>query len=545
MNALLAQRLQDEKILGADEFLIANEEQRASGDSFEQCLLRLGLLSEMDLAVCVAAIYGLETIDLERTIPTAPALAMLSGEVARRHMVLPVLHNDGEATLELAIADPGNLVALDEVSALLKDRIRIVMRVAGRERLLQAIDLYYGGQENLSVWVKKLAVGTAADAVVVGFMDALFADAMRHRASDLHLEPERGFVRIRYRIDGVLRLVLCVHKRHWASLVVRLKIMAGLDIAEQRRPQDGRISVAIVGRDVDVRVSTLPTVYGENIVMRLLDSQRGIVSFKRMGLSQKNISALEKLLLRPEGVVFVTGPTGSGKTTTLYTIIDKLNKAEVNIMTLEDPVEYQLPMVRQCAIGGGVQFGFADGTRTLLRQDPDIILIGEVRDEQTAQMTLRAAMSGHLVLATLHCGSALGAVPRLVDMGVSPVMLDSCVNGVIAQRLVRKLCNCRVPWQPEVDDAALFGDDVPVLYKAKGCVQCSYNGYIGRITLVELWQPLVGQCEALANGSLAPHRASSDASFHGLAECGLEVVRHGLSTLQELRRVVYVDGCKH
>ena len=543
MTKALVQRLQDEKLLGADELLMVNEEQRVSGHSFEQCLLRLGLLPEMELARCVAAIHEAEVVDLERTLPGKEALAMVSAEVARRHNVLPVNYASATGVLEVAMADPGNIMALDEIASQHHGKLSVVARVAGRQRLEQALSLYYGNYDGLPVWAKCLADDVEGEVVVVGFIDALFADAVRQRASDLHLEPERGFVRIRYRVDGVLRTTRCVHKRHWSALVVRVKILADLDIAEQRRPQDGRISTVVAGRGVDIRVSTLPAVYGENIVMRLLDSERGIVSFARMGISQADIDTLNKLLLRPDGVILVTGPTGSGKTTTLYTIIDKLNSADINIMTLEDPVEYQLPLVRQCALGAGAQFDFAEGTRTLLRQDPDVILIGEVRDEQTAAMTMRAAMTGHLVLATLHCGNAVGAVARLCDMGVSPVMLDSCVNGVIAQRLVRKLCeNCKVAERPSEQEAFILGDKLSALYRAVGCDKCAHSGYIGRVTLMELWQPEPGQCEAVATGSISCQDIYSSGKLSSLADCGLEVVRQGLTTMDELRRVVYIDG---
>ena len=548
MSSALEKKLQGDGLLGADELLIVKEEQRHGGLSFEQCLLRLGLLSEMELAGCIASLHEVEVVDLERTVPTQAALDMVSADVATRHQVLPVCYNSTTNVLEVAMADPGNLMALDEIASQRAGALNILVRAAGLSRLDQALFLHYGQHDGLPVWARCLS-GDAeidpsdAEVVVVGFMDALVEDAVRERASDLHMEPELGFVRIRYRVDGVLRSVMCVHKRHWPALVVRIKVMAEMDMAEQRRPQDGRLFKAVAGRAVDIRVSTLPTVHGENVVMRLLDRERGIVSFARMGLGRENIDALNDLLLRPDGALLVTGPTGSGKTTTLYAIIDRLNDSSVNVMTLEDPVEYQLPMVRQCALGGGGQFGFAEGTRALLRQDPDVILIGEVRDEQTAAMTMRAAMSGHLVLATLHCGNALGAVPRLVDMGLSPVMLDSCINGVIAQRLVRRLCNnCKEPRQLTEREAKLLGNGSQSVYRARGCAQCADSGYMGRITLMELWRPQPGQCESLANGSVSPHEIYASGELHTLADCGLSVVRQGLSTLEELRRVVYIDG---
>jgi type II secretory ATPase GspE/PulE/Tfp pilus assembly ATPase PilB-like protein len=376
-------------------------------------------------------------------------------------------------------------------------------------------------------------------------VNALLSDAVKRGASDLHFEPEQEFLRIRYRIDGVLRQVRSLHRNYWAALAVRIKVMSGMDIAEMRAPQDGRFSLSLYGRPIDFRVSTLPTTHGENIVLRVLDRQKGIVGLDDLGLHEDALSTLRIMIARPEGILMVTGPTGSGKTTTLYSLLMHLNDEGVNIMTLEDPVEYPMSLIRQTSINEAVKLDFANGIRTMLRQDPDIILVGEVRDEDTAEMAFRAAMTGHQVFTTLHTNSAVGAVSRLRDIGVSPEIMSGNIIGVIAQRLVRTLCPaCKEPYAPTKLERQLLGLHVteasPTLYAARGCARCDQQGYKGRVALMEVLRIDPELDELIATG--APNRelerVAVSKGFTPLATDGVRRVLEGVTTLDEVSRVV-------
>ncbi len=291
-------------------------------------------------------------------------------------------------------------------------------------------------------------------------MDALLTDAVKRDASDIHFEPELSFLRIRYRVDGILRQIRALHKSYWAAMAVRLKVIAGMNIAETRAPQDGRITLNISGRQIDFRVAAQPTIHGENIVLRILDRQKSIVPLDNIGLDETQLDQLKLMIARPEGIILVTGPTGSGKTTTLYSMLNHINEEGVNIMTLEDPVEYPMAMIRQTSVAEAAKLDFANGIRSMMRQDPDVILVGEIRDGDTAEMAFRAAMTGHQVYSTLHTNSAIGSIPRLLDIGVLPDIMAGNIIGVVAQRLVRRLCvHCRRPYAAEPHEVHLLGMD--------------------------------------------------------------------------------------
>jgi general secretion pathway protein E/type IV pilus assembly protein PilB len=379
---------------------------------------------------------------------------------------------------------------------------------------------------------------------VVRLMDSLLADATLRGASDIHFEPEPQFLRIRYRIDGVLRQARALHLRYWSAMVVRLKVMAGMNIAETRAPQDGRISLTISGRQVDYRSAVQPTIHGENFVLRILDRKRGIVPLDGLGLSEEQLHIMQLMLSRPEGIMLVTGPTGSGKTTTLYSILGHLNNEGVNIMTLEDPVEYPMPMIRQTSIAESVKMDFAEGIRSMMRQDPDIILVGEVRDHETAEMAFRAAMTGHQVFSTLHTNSAIRSIPRLVDLGIKPEVLAGNVIGIVAQRLLRTLCvACKAPHDPSPIELQLLGyqpGQAHTLYRPVGCRQCEHLGYKGRMSILELLKfdaeldELVTQRASLK--VLLEHVVRN--GFVSMAQDGLRRVRQGVTTVEEVGRVV-------
>ena len=316
---------------------------------------------------------------------------------------------------------------------------------------------------------------------VVRLVGSLLMDAVKRGASDIHFEPEHAFLRIRYRIDGVLQQVRSLHKSYWGGVAVRLKVVSGLDIAETRAPQDGRLHMNLCGRPIDFRVSTHPTIHGENIVLRVLDREKSIIPMERMGLRNEAMEELRLMMTRPEGIIIVTGPTGSGKTTTLYSLLSSQNTTAVNIMTLEDPVEYPVTMMRQTSVAEVNKIDFANGIRSIMRQDPDIILVGEIRDEDTASMAFRAAMTGHQVFSTLHTNSALGVFPRLTDIGILPDIMAGNIIGVVAQRLVRVLCpHCKESCVPDELERKILGlkaNQKPEIFRAKGCQHCNLNGY--------------------------------------------------------------------
>ncbi|MBU3990694.1 MAG: GspE/PulE family protein, partial [Gammaproteobacteria bacterium] len=380
---------------------------------------------------------------------------------------------------------------------------------------------------------------------VVRLVDALLTDAVKRDASDIHFEPEASFLRIRYRIDGILRQIRALHKSYWSAMAVRLKVISGMNIAETRAPQDGRISMNISGRAVDFRCSAQPTIHGENLVLRILDRQKGIVPLDKIGLDDAQQEQLRRMMARPEGIVLVTGPTGSGKTTTLYSMLNQINDESINIMTLEDPVEYPMAMIRQTSVAESTKLDFANGIRSMMRQDPDVILVGEIRDTDTAEMAFRAAMTGHQVFSTLHTNSALGAIPRLLDIGVLPDIMAGNIIGIIAQRLVRKLCpHCRKPYPAGKEELRMIGTErfrqMPIFYRPSGCELCEYQGYKGRLAIMEILR-LDGDIDELIVRRATSREIRNVAvakGFRLLAEDGLRRVIEGATSLEEVARVV-------
>ncbi|HLO64163.1 MAG TPA: GspE/PulE family protein, partial [Azonexus sp.] len=379
----------------------------------------------------------------------------------------------------------------------------------------------------------------------VRLIDAILTDAVKREASDIHFEPEANFLRIRYRIDGMLRQIRALHKSYWPAMTVRIKVLSGMNIAEMRAPQDGRIGLTVSGRPIDFRVASQPTIHGENIVLRILDRQKGIVPLEDLGLTEEHLHQLKLMISRPEGIILVTGPTGSGKTTTLYSVLNHINSEGIHIMTLEDPVEYPMAMVRQTSVAEAAKLDFANGIRSMMRQDPDVILVGEVRDAETAEMAFRAAMTGHQVYTTLHTNSAIGAVPRLLDIGVLPDILAGNIIGIIAQRLIRRLCeHCKTPYHAESHEIRLLGPlgegPHPVLFRPTGCELCDFQGYRGRVAIMELLRIDAGIDELIALRATT-HEIRNRALLQGfktLADDGMQRVLDGVTSLEELARVV-------
>ena len=557
---LAAQRQTVEQLLIAqgvvseDQLRIALLEQTKSNQPIGKLLVGLGFVSEATLREALSETLGEKSIDLARAIIDPAALNLVPQQLAQRHHLLPLAYDSADRRLTVAIADSKDLIALDLLRALTPQGLSVETLLAGESEIARAIDQHYGHELSIDGVLHEIETGevdygglsAATDEYsqpVVRLVDALLTDAVKRGASDIHFEPEANFLRIRYRIDGILRQIRALHKSYWAAMAVRLKVLCGMNIAETRAPQDGRISANIDGRPVDFRVAAQPTIHGENLVLRILDRHRTLLALSQLGLDESQLELLLTMIARPEGIVLVTGPTGSGKTTTLYSILSHINREASNVMTLEDPVEYPMTMIRQTSVADAAKLDFANGIRSMMRQDPDVILVGEIRDAQTAEMAFRAAMTGHQVYSTLHTNSAIAVVPRLLDIGITPEVMAGNIIGVIAQRLVRRLCPlCRSPYQAEAQEHLMFDPDQapPLLYRAAGCAACDYQGYRGRLPIMELLR-MDGDLDELV-ARRATRREISNAAFgkgfRPLAEDGLRRVLDGSTSLAEVTRVL-------
>lgn len=549
---LIGQTLKMHGLISEDQLRIALHEQTqtTSPMSLGKLLVKLGFISEATLRDTLGLLLGHPTIDLADVLVEAEALQRIPREFAQQHHLIPLAWCPKSKSLRLAMAVPDDIIALDRLRLHIPEIITIETVMAGDSEIAHAIDRHYGRELSIDGILHELETGhTAAetslqeyDQPVVRLIDALLTDAVKQEASDIHFEPEAGFLRIRYRIDGILRQIRVLHQFCWPAMVVRLKIIGGMNIAETRAPQDGRVSLNINGHHIDFRIATLPTLHGENIALRILDRHKGIVPLHALGLSTAQLEQMHQMINRPEGIILVTGPTGSGKTTTLYSVLNHLDNEHVNIMTLEDPVEYPLARVRQTNIGEASKLDFAEGIRSLLRQDPDIILVGEIRDTETARMAFRAAMTGHQVYATLHANSVFGAIPRLIDIGVSPELLAGNVIGIVGQRLVRKLCmHCRQPNRVNTYQAKVLRvDSGTLIHRPGACVHCSHQGYRGRIPLMEslLIDEEIDDLIAKHATQGILRQASIQKGYISLADMAISRVLDGTTSFEEAARVV-------
>ena len=551
----IGQLLVSKGVISEDQLRIAVQEQNKHHQPIGSLLVRLGFLSEATIRDVLSENLGKESVDLTTVIIDSAAIALIPKDVARRYQLLPLSVDAVNKHLILAIADPDNILALDQVRALLRGEYKLTTQVASESDIVRAIDQYYGFELSIDGILHEIEPGdmeyqTLNQGVnefsqpVVRLIDALFTEAVQLGASDIHFEPESSFLRIRYRVDGVLRQVRSLHKSFWPAMVVRMKVMSGMNIAETRAPQDGRMSLRLSGRPIDFRVASHPTTHGENLVLRILDRQKGIVGINQIGLDDEALNTLKLIIAKPEGIILVTGPTGSGKTTTLYSVLNHVNTESVNIMTLEDPVEYPIPLIRQSSVNEAAKLDFANGIRSMMRQDPDIILVGEIRDHPTAEMAFRAAMTGHQVYSTLHTNSAIGAIPRLLDIGILPDIMAGNIIGIIAQRLVRVLCpHCKYSYHPDLTERKLLGihsDEEFTLYRAAGCDLCFHQGYKGRLAIMELLK-MDSDLDDLVSRRASTRdlkQAAKEKGFRPLASDGLHRVLQGITSLSEVARVV-------
>jgi type II secretory ATPase GspE/PulE/Tfp pilus assembly ATPase PilB-like protein len=552
----IGQILISQGVISEDQLRIALLEQMKSNQPVGKLLVALGFVSEATLRDALGESLGHRPVDLSNSIVDADALRLIPRELAKRHLLLALSYSRIGQRLTIAIADPNDIVALDKLRTLVHPDLTIETLIAGESEIARAIDQYYGHELSIDGILHEIETGeidyrslsASLDEYsqpVVRLVDALLTDAVKHDASDVHFEPEANFLRIRYRIDGILRQIRALHKTYWAAMAVRIKVVSGMNIAETRAPQDGRISINVSGRPVDFRVASQPTIHGENIVLRILDRQKGIVPLDGLGLDEHQMVLMKLMVARPEGIILVTGPTGSGKTTTLYSVLNHINEEGVNIMTLEDPVEYPMAMIRQTSVAESAKLDFANGIRSMMRQDPDVILVGEIRDADTAEMAFRAAMTGHQVFSTLHTNSALGAIPRLLDIGVLPDIMAGNIIGIVAQRLVRRLCvHCRKPYPAEAHECKLIGvasgQPAPIIYRAAGCDHCEYQGYRGRLAIMEMLRLDNDLDDLIARRATQREirRLAHEKGFRPLADDGLRRVLDGSTSIEEVGRVI-------
>ena len=527
--------------------------QQSSGKRVGEILLERRVLGERQIMDALQKQLGLRAVDFNRMAIDREVPRLIREHLARRHLLVPV-ERDGNR-LTVAMVDPLNLFAIDDVAV--ATGLEVIPAIASRRAVLDALDRYYGKEsaeqaaEDIGKALSPDDIGAMQstllsevdNAPVVRMVNSMLQHAIRARASDIHLEPGENNLRVRFRIDGELQEIMALPRASHPAIVTRIKIGAGLDIAEKRLPQDGRDEVAFDGYKVDLRVSVLPTVYGEKVVLRLLDRSGVMLTKSQLGVTDGNIRLFERIIANPSGIVLVTGPTGSGKTTTLYAILKERNRSERNIITVEDPVEYRLEGVNQVQVNPKAGLTFANGLRSILRQDPDIIMIGEIRDSETAQIAIRAAITGHLVLSTLHTNDAASTVSRLLDMGIEPYLISSALAGVVAQRLVRKICDhCKEPYTPTRWERALLGGpEGATLYRGRGCGACNRTGYLGRTAIHEIL--IVGsEIRDLIDRRAAAGRIRDAAAAQGttsLRHNCAQLVRAGVTTVEELLRVTY------
>jgi type IV pilus assembly protein PilB len=558
IEAAATKELEDQaRALDAQEKALQEKEKSLEVEVPTRAAEGLVAISELQFAKALAEMAGIPFVELLNYPIDRTAISLVTPAICRRHEVLPIGLSNGR--IVLAMADPGNVIAIDDVRAVARMQVEAV----GVERsdLLAAIDRFLRADDELSdlttALVEKnapaetedfgIADSPEGDAPIVRFVNLLVSQAIQDHASDIHIEPAEHDLRIRYRIDGVLHEMPVAPKSIQNGVISRLKIMSDIDIAERRKPQDGRMSVRHGGRKIDLRVATLPTVWGEKVVMRILDNPNSSLDVRDLALLDYNFKAYETSYKKPYGMILVTGPTGSGKSTTLYTTLGAVARPEINVITVEDPVEYRMEGINQVQVNPKAGLTFASALRSILRSDPDVVLIGEIRDHETAQIAIEASLTGHLVLSTLHTNDAPSAITRLTEMDIEPFLVGSALDCVVAQRLTRRLCgHCKAPVTHDADYLAnlRFGFDTdqpaPVIYQPVGCTSCSNTGYRGRIAVHEV-MTVSEEIERLAvarASSAEIGRLAREQGMITLREDGWAKVKLGLTSVEEILRVV-------
>jgi len=559
----------DAGLITEEQLKKAIDKQRQLGTkvTIGEVLVSMGLITERDLAKSLAVHWGVQYLNLSDMELEQDVVKSVSREIARRYKLVPVARNNG--TLTVAMKNPLDVFAIDEIRLITGKDIDPV--IAAEEDITQAISQHFGGGQSTAEEVDELiddiSTGDVAidsissedeisveelrelsgEAPVVRLANLILTRGIHDKCSDIHMEPGKEAMKVRYRIDGVMHEGLVVPRKVQSSLISRIKIMADMDIAEKRACQDGRISATVDGRQYDFRVSTLPSLYGEKIVLRILDKGSLQLGLNKLGFLPHTLEMFESIISRTYGIILVTGPTGSGKSTTLYSVLSKLNTGDKNILTIEDPVEYELAGITQTQVNVKAGLTFAAGLRTMLRQDPDIIMLGEIRDQETATIAVEAALTGHLVLSTLHTNDAPGAVTRLLEIGVESFLIGSAVVGVLAQRLLRMVCpKCKESYMPPRDAIKRLGMNIDdgsevTFCRGRGCEYCKGTGYKGRVGIYEL-MPMTDKIRDLVMARAASYtikEAAIEAGMRTLKDDAMEKILLGMTTLEESLRVVY------
>ncbi len=552
----LAEVLVGAGVITRDKLEAAASSRRNGNERLDETLVRLGLAREDEVFSALARHLGLEYIaEIDADI-SPDLLALLPSEFAMRHQVLPLREEDH--TLVVAMADPFDVTVLDDIRLLTSRDVRAV--VSGRRKIVEAIEQSYmekmfrdiDDMQREEVAEEDLGIADlqkmAREALVIKLVNLILHQAIQERASDIHVEPHERELRVRYRVDGVLHDASSPPRHLHPAIISRIKIMADMDIAERRLPQDGRVRIRLGDQMIDLRVSTIPTLHGESAVIRLLDRKAGLMALTELGMRQDTFEQFRRLISRPHGIILVTGPTGSGKTTTLYGALHEIYSPEKKVITIEEPVEYELPGANQIGVRPEIGLTFASGLRHIVRQDPDIVMVGEIRDRETADISIHAALTGHLVFSTVHTNDAAGAITRLLDMGIEPYLVASSLIGVLAQRLVRLLCpRCKTPFTPDAEGLREISAPVEqaaslTLYRTNGCDLCR-NGYFGRTGVFELLpvdDEVVHQVLDKVSASDIRQRAVTK-GMRTLLSDGRTKVLDGLTTIEELVRVCQRD----
>lgn len=551
----LGELLVEAGLITEEQLKHAIEVQSKTGEKLGKVLIKSGYVTESQILEALEFQLGIPHVDLHKYYIDPEVAKLIPEAVAKRHTIIPI-KKDKDGIL-VAMADPLNIFAIDDVKIITKQNVKPL--IASESSILKAIDRIYGKeqaekavqdfkkefQSEASNELPSEILEEVQNAPAVRFVNSIIEQAIKNRASDIHFEPTEKDLRIRFRIDGQLTEAMRTIKSTHAPVVTRVKIMANMNIAERRLPQDGRFEFVSTEKNIDVRVSSLPTVFGEKLVLRLLDKENFVMTKEQLGFDKEDLVLFDKLIKRPYGIVLLTGPTGSGKTTTLYAMLKELNKPNVNIITVEDPVEYSIEGINQVQVNEKAGLTFATALRSILRQDPDVIMIGEIRDTETAEIAIRSAITGHLVLSTLHTNDAAGAMTRLIDMGIEPYLVSSAVVGVIAQRLARKICdNCKISYKASESEKKILGVEEKkdfTLYRGRGCPVCNKTGYRGRIPIYEILT-VTSNIRELINAKASSDVIKEQAVKNGmktLRESAKKFVLEGKTTIDEMLRLTY------
>ena len=549
----LGELLQESGLVSFEQLKKALELQKHSHKKIGEILVEQGFVSEKQIIEVLEFQMGIPHVDLEKTHIEPGIPRLISEKLARRNQLIPIKLE--EDLLTVAMADPLNIFAIDDIRIATGKRIHPV--IASKEDIQNAIGLFYEKESaeraleefddtyttDLFEELDEETLANIESAPVVKLLNSIIRQAIKLKASDIHVEPLEKSLRVRFRIDGELQEIMNPQKTSLSAVVTRVKIMGRMNIAEKRVPQDGRVEMEIDGHDIDMRIAVMPTVYGEKVVIRLLDRSTVLLDKHELGFSDENMETFEKIIRHPHGIILVTGPTGSGKTTTLYTVLQELNRINSNIITVEDPVEYRINGINQSQVNVKAGLTFASGLRSILRQDPDIIMIGEIRDTETAQIAVRAAITGHLVLTTLHTNDTVSTISRLMDMEIEPYLISSSLVGIMAQRLVKKICsNCKEPYEPDyIEKKMLDLENGSVIYRGKGCNACNHTGYKGRTGIHEIL-PVTDKIKTMIDQRESLDKIKQEALSEGMVTLRYsckELVLKGITTVDEMIKMTY------